>query len=165
MSEKGEKRAFTDNIRVAIPGCIAQEPKSQQMDMNEQLAQEWTTLQNNHEPHERSALLIKLVAVALFAGAWLAGLDPLMVCALVLLLWFQESILKTWQSRLAARLLVLEAMIKRGPRSGDHPYQLHSQWLAQRPGLADRLIEYGHSAIRPTVAFPYGALLLLAVVL
>lgn len=135
------------------------------MDMNEQLAQEWTTLQNNHESHERSALLIKLVAVVLFAGAWLAALDPLMVCALMLLLWFQESILKTWQSRLAARLLGIEAIIKRGPQSDDRPYQLHSQWLAHRPGLAGLLIEYGHSAIRPTVAFPYAALLLLAVIL
>lgn len=134
------------------------------MDMNEQLAQEWTTLQNNHESHERSALLIKLVTVVLFTGAWLTALDPFLLCALVLLLWFQESILKTWQSRLATRLLGIEAMIKRGPQSDDHPYQLHSQWLAQRPGLAGLLIEYGHSAIRPTVAFPYGALLLLAVI-
>jgi hypothetical protein len=135
------------------------------MDINEQLAQEWTTLQNNHESHERSALLIKLVAVVLFSGAWLAGLDPLVVCALVLILWFQESVLKTWQSRLAARLIGIEATFKRGPQSGDQPFQLHSQWLAQRAGLAGLLIEYGHSAIRPTVAFPYAALLILAAVL
>lgn len=135
------------------------------MDMNEQLAQEWTTLQNNHESHERSALLIKLVAVVLFAGAWLAGLEPLLGCALVLILWFQESVLKTWQTRLAARLLGIEAMIKRGLQSDDRPYQLHSQWLGQRPGLAGLLIEYGQNAVRPTVAFPYGALLLLAVIL
>lgn len=135
------------------------------MDMNEQLAQEWTTLQNNHESHERSALVIKLVAVVLLAGTWLAGLDPLMGCALVLLLWFQESILKTWQSRLAVRLLDIEAMIKRGSQNDGQPFQLHSHWLAQRPGLAGLLIEYGQNAIRPTVAFPYAALLLLAVIL
>lgn len=135
------------------------------MDMNEQLAQEWTTLQNNHESHERSALVIKLVAVVLFAGTWLAGLDPLMGCALVPILWFQESILKTWQSRLAVRLLDIEAMIKRVSQNDGQPFQLHSHWLAQRPGLAGLLIEYGQNAIRPTVAFPYAALLLLAVIL
>ncbi|MDO9198888.1 hypothetical protein [Rhodoferax sp.] len=135
------------------------------MDMNEQLAQEWTTLQNNHESQERSALVVKLVAVVLFAGTWLTGLDPLMGCALVLILWFQEAILKTWQSRLASRLLGIEAMIKRGAQNDGQPFQLHSHWLAQRPGLAGLLIEYGQNAIRPTVAFPYGALLLLAVIL
>jgi len=135
------------------------------MDMNEQLAQEWTTLQNNHESHERSALVIKLVAVVLSAGTWLAGLDPLIGCALVLILWLQESILKTWQSRLAVRLLDIEAMIKRGSQDDGQPFQLHSHWLAQRPGLAGLLIEYGQNAIRPTVAFPYGALLLLTVIL
>jgi hypothetical protein len=134
------------------------------MNVNEPLAQEWTTLQNNHESHERSALLIKLFAVALLAGARIAGLDLPAICALVLILWFQEAILKTWQSRLAARLTVLEAMIERGARSGERPFQLHSQWLAQRSGLAGLLIEYGRSAIRPTVAFPYAILLLLAAV-
>ena len=135
------------------------------MDIEEQLAQEWTTLQNNHESHERSALLIKLVAVALFSGVWLGGLDPLGVCALMLILWFQEAVLKTWQNRLASRLIALEAIFQRGPTRCDHPYQLHSQWLAQRAGLAGLLVEYGHSAFRPTVAFPYAALLLLAAVL
>ena len=134
------------------------------MDINEQLAQEWTTLQNNHESHERSALLIKLFAVALLAGARITELDLPVVCALVLILWFQEAILKTWQSRLAARLTAVEAMIERGARSGEQPFQLHSQWLAQRAGLTGLLLEYGHSAIRPTVAFPYAVLLLLAAV-
>jgi hypothetical protein len=107
-------------------------------------------------------LATKLIAVMLFAGAWLAGLDPLVVCALVLILWFQEAILKTWQKRLAARLIGIEAAFKLGPQGADKPFQLHSEWLAQRPGLTGLLIEYGHSAIRPTVAFPYAALLLLA---
>lgn len=135
------------------------------MDINEQLAQEWTSLQNNHESHERSALLIKLVAVVLSTFAWVLGLDPVVLCALLLILWFQEAVLKTWQNRLAARLMGIEAVFKRGPQSTDEPFQLHSQWLAQRPGLAGLLLEYARSASRPTVAFPYAVLLILAVVL
>jgi hypothetical protein len=133
------------------------------MDINEQLAQEWTTLQNNHEAHERSALLIKLVAVVLSALAWVLGLDSVVLCALLLILWFQEAVLKTWQNRLAARLIGIESVFKRDPQGGAEPFQLHSQWLAQRPGLAGLLAEYARSAGRPTVAFPYVVLVMLAI--
>lgn len=133
------------------------------MDLEKQLAQEWTTLQNNHESHERSALLIKLVAVAVVFGAWLGDIHSLVVCTLMLIMWLQEAVLKTWQSRLAVRLIALEGMFQRAVGQNDRPFQLHSHWLAQRAGLIRLLIEYGRSAIRPTVAFPYVALLLLAV--
>jgi hypothetical protein len=38
--------------------------------------------------------------------------------------------------------------------------QLHSEWQAGRGALTGMLIEYATSASRPTVAFPYVALLL-----
>lgn len=135
------------------------------MDINEQLAREWTTLQNNHESHERSALLIKLVAVVLSAVAWVLGLDAVVLCALVLVLWCQEAVLKTWQNRLAARLTGIELAFKRGSQSTAEPFQLHSQWLAQRPGLVGLLVDYARSAVRPTVAFPYAVLVTLAIIL
>lgn len=133
------------------------------MDINEQLAREWTTLQNNHESHERSALLIKLVAVVLSAVAWVLGLDAVVLCALVLVLWCQEAVLKTWQTRLAARLTGIELAFRRGSQSTAEPFQLHSRWLAQRPGLAGLLVDYARSAVRPTVAFPYAVLVILAI--
>ena len=127
------------------------------MAMHAQLAQEWTTLQNNHESHERSALLIKLVTVALFA---LAALDPLEMAALVLLLWLQEAVLKTWQGRLADRLVHVESLLAGTGHGPMQAYQLHSLWQAQRPDLGGLLAQYGRSALRPTVAFPYAPLLL-----
>ena len=131
--------------------------------MKEQLAQEWTTLQNNHEAYERSALLIKLAAVALVA---IAALDPLVVAVLVLVLWLQEAVLKTWQGRLAERLITLEVALKGENQKNSEPaFQLHSQWRARRPGLAGLLTQYGRSALRPTVAFPYALLLLLVAML
>ena len=132
------------------------------MDIKQHLSQEWTTLQNNHESHERSALAVKLLAVVLSALAWILGLDAVALCALLLTLWLQEAILKTWQNRLAARLIGIEVAFKRSFQFGDEPFQLHSQWQAQRPGLAGLLAEYARSAGRPTVAFPYVVLLILA---
>jgi len=134
------------------------------MDPKEQLSQEWTTLQNNHESHERSALWIKLVAVVLSALAWVAGLVPEVLAALVLMLWCQEAVLKTWQNRLADRLVGIEAMFRGEAEGVVQPFQLHSRWLAQRPGLKGLLLDYARSAIRPTVAFPYVALLLLTLI-
>jgi hypothetical protein len=134
------------------------------LNTKEQLAQEWTTLQNNHESYERSALLIKLVAVVLSAIAWVAGLVPEVLVALVLILWFQEAVLKTWQNRLADRLMALESMLRGEAEGVAQPFQLHSRWLAQRPGLKGLLQDYGRSAVRPTVAFPYVALLLLTLI-
>lgn len=134
------------------------------MDIKAQLAQEWTTLQNNHEAYERSALALKLAATLLTAAAWVYGLDPLALGALVLILWVQEAVLKTWQNRLVTRLVDIEAMFRPGSRGGDEPFQLHSQWLATRPGLMGLLADYARSALRPTVAFPYAALLLLVLV-
>ena len=133
------------------------------MEIQHALAQEWATLQNNHEAQERNALWLKLAAVLLVAGSWAMDWPPLLGGALVLVLWLQEAILKTWQHRLAERLLVIEAAFTRDPQGAAAPFQLHSQWLAQRPGLAGLLAEYGRSALRPTVAYPYAVLCLLAV--
>jgi len=129
--------------------------------MSEHLAQEWTTLQNNHEAYEKSALQIKLLAVAMVALGLMAVLDPALLGVLLLTLWFQEAMLKTWQGRLSDRLRVVEHALKLGDQAQCHPFQLYSQWLAKRPGLAGLLMEYGRSAMRPTVAFPYGVLLML----
>jgi hypothetical protein len=134
------------------------------MEIQHALAQEWATLQSNHEAQERNALWLKLAAVLLVAGSWAMDLPPLLGGALVLVLWLQEAILKTWQHRLAERLLVIEAALMRGPQAAEAPFQLHSQWLAQRPGLSGLLAEYGRSALRPTVAYPYAVLCVLAVV-
>ena len=133
--------------------------------MNDALAHEWTTLQNQHEAYERSGLLIKLLAVVLVAaGSWGASSAPVAeVGMLVLVLWAQEAILKTWQARLAERLLVVEAAL--GGQGSDEtlPFQLHTQWQKQRAGVASLMLEYAKSALRPTVAFPYAVLLVVVV--
>jgi hypothetical protein len=135
--------------------------------MTDALAHEWTTLQTQHEAYERSALLIKMLAVVLVAaGSWFSSSASVAaVGMLVLVLWAQEAILKTWQARLAARLLVLEAALGGQASVETLPFQLHALWQAQRPGAVSLLLEYAKSALRPTVAFPYAVLLVVAVCL
>lgn len=135
------------------------------MESNTAWAQEWITLQGNFERYEACALAIKLVAVLLFfAAAWL-GADAWLVCLMLGVLWLQEAICKTFQSRLGQRLLQLEAWLGGAATAGaGSAFQLHSAWRDGRKGAAGLLADYAASACRPTVAFPY-AVLLLAVVL
>jgi len=126
------------------------------------LAQEWVTLQSQHEQYEQSALLIKLTAVVLVAAGWALSLSGWCMASLLALLWVQESICRTSQSRLGTRLLRVEQFLKDGPLPVPPAFQLHSEWLAGRPGFAGLLAEYAVSARRPTVAFPHVFLMLLA---
>ena len=135
------------------------------METKAALSQEWTTLQNNHERYETGALLIKLLAVLLFfAGAALA-IEPWVLCLVLLVLWLQEGIFKTYQSRLGDRLLQLERLLANPGEAPDQAFQLHSAWLLQRKGMAGLLAEYAASACRPTVAFPHAVLVIAVLVL
>lgn len=118
---------------------------------------EWATLQNNHEQYERCSLLIKLGAIALFVAYLALSLDGLIVLLLMLVLWVQEAIFRTSQSRLGLRILRIEQCLDDGLSAP--AYQLHSEWLAARPGTAGLVAEYGKNMVRPTVAFPYVVLI------
>ena len=123
------------------------------------LHHEWLALQSQHERYEALALVVKLLA---FTALVLVP-DNGLALALLALLWLQEAVLKTFQGRLADRLLVVEAGLKSG---GDVPaMQLHSQWLASRPRGPALVGQYLKSALRPTVALPYPLLMLLVVVI
>jgi len=126
------------------------------------LGQEWVALQNNYEQYEKGALLIKLLAVALCTVGFALALHEMLMGVLLLVLWLQEGIYRTFQARLGVRILRIEQGIVSGESAA---FQLHSEWLASRPGMFGLLAEYGVSALRPTVAFPYAVLLALIVVL
>jgi hypothetical protein len=130
------------------------------MDNNTQLAQEWQTLQNNHEQHEKSALLIKLTCLVLCVAGWVAGVSLVALAILVVLCWGQEAIFKTYQARLAERLLHVESLLRESQPSSV-VMQLHSEWSARRPGAVSLIAGYAVSACRPTVAYPYVPILIL----
>lgn len=124
------------------------------------LGREWTTLQHHYERYEFGALVIKLTALVLFFAATVLVVAPAFVSLLMAVLWLQEGIFKTFQARLGERLLAIEQAL-----SGAAPtpaFALHSGFLAARRGPAALLREYLSSAARPTVAFPYGVLLVVA---
>lgn len=125
------------------------------------LAREWTALHRDCEAAERSALGIKLGAVALAVLAIALGFDAVLAMALVAILWLQESILRTGQARLVERLLHVEALLREGGCAPGQACQLYSAWLAARPGAAGLAVEYLRAAVRPTVAFPHAVLLAL----
>ncbi len=125
------------------------------------LGQEWLTLQNNYEQYEKTGLLVKLGSMALFVLALGLGVNTVLTALLIVLLWLQEAIFRTFQARLGERILRIESLIKRGLQTEGMAFQLHSEWQASRKDTAGLLMEYFNSALRPTVAFPYPVLLLI----
>ena len=137
------------------------------------LSHEWITLQTSHERYETGGLLIKLFSVALTVAGFALHLNLKLMLALVAILWVQEGIYRTFQSRLGRRILRVEQFVKDGVRgevkggatgeaTGNVPhaaFQLLSEWLASRPGALGLVAEYARSACRPTVAFPYAVLM------
>lgn len=125
------------------------------------LGQEWIALQNHFEQYEKGGLLIKLIAIALCALGFVLALHEAVMVLMVLILWLQEGIYRTYQARLGARILRIEQGLKTAEASDIAAFQLHTEWLAARPNAIGLLFEYAASTLRPTVAFPYAALLLL----
>ena len=134
-------------------------------DTTDAAAREWQILQPMYERYEASALTIKLLAVALFGAGIAIDMPALWLALLCLVLWLQEGIFKTCQARLGARLLRIEQWLAGDVAAATlQVFQLHRDWAAQRAGSLGLLSEYLRSASRPTVAFPYAVLMLVAVV-
>ncbi len=134
------------------------------MDDKTGLGHEWITLQHNYERYEGHGLWIKLVAVVLAFAGMAVALEWWFVGLVLLVLWLQEGIFKTYQARLGDRLLEVEGLLRHNSAAPGPAYQLHAGWLARRKGAAGLIREYVASACRPTVAFPYAVLLLALVV-
>lgn len=128
------------------------------------LSQEWCTLQNHHEQHERNAIVIKLVCLSLCLVGVAALVPTPWLGLTIALLWALEAIVKTYQSRLADRLLKVEALLQLASPTGA-AMQLHTEWAVQRPGAAGLVVSYALSALKPTVAFPYVPLILAVIFL
>lgn len=123
------------------------------------LNQEWQTLQHQHEEYEKSALHIKLLGFVIYTIWWIWSADLILGCSFILLLWIQESMWRTWQARLATRILQIEALLQQIPPADQQACQLHTQWLAKRFRGFALLAEYIKNLIRPGIAFPYALML------
>lgn len=125
----------------------------------ELLAQEWITLQNNFERYETLALITKLAAFAVCIIFLISSISTFAGVFLVLLLWLQESVLKTFQGRFATRLTLIEQALNQTNDAPTPAMQFLTQWESQRPGSSELIKEYLSNALRPTIALPYPLLI------
>nr|WP_297350009.1 hypothetical protein [uncultured Glaciecola sp.] len=130
-----------------------------QQNLQNPLLIEWVTLQNQFDAFEKLSLAIKLVAVVmatLFAFE-LKHLDVIVV--LNSICWIQDAIWKTFQSRFADRLLLIESELS--TTSSDGNIQFNTAWEAKPRGLISLISEYLRHLAKPTVVFPHFVLLCL----
>jgi len=122
------------------------------------LQQEWELLHQDHERYDRSALFIKLAAIICCLLSLAYQLPLLLGILFVLTLWLQEGIWRTFQSRIADRLLSVENGLN---TKEDVPaaFQLYTRWEKDRPSTTGLIKSYISNSVRPTVAFPYIILL------
>jgi hypothetical protein len=129
----------------------------------EAIEKEWCLLQDQFDSYEKFSLLIKLANTGLLCTAYFVDRMSVFVLFLLLILWMQDAIWKTFQSRIETRLLQLENC--KFEASDVKVFQFNRQYLKNRPGFAGLICEYLKQALRPTVAFPHVALVLMQLVL
>lgn len=125
------------------------------------LQQEWLCLQNQYDSYEKHSLIIKLVALMLCPTLLFVAHVGAETIVFIALLWMQDGIWKTYQSRIGERLLVVEKAIVDG--QGHQAMQFNSIWRESRQGSVALLAEYISQAGKPTVAYPHALLLVLCV--
>lgn len=138
----------------------------------QELIQEWQLLQQEFDSYEKYSLLIKLVAVVLFIYCFSNDVRLWLVLFGLFVLWGQDAIWKTFQSRIEIRLLSLEAALaaivneqnESTNSSANEPsdviiaFQFNLEFAAQRGGIVNLIKEYTAQALRPTVLFPHALL-------
>ena len=75
------------------------------------LTNEWSLLQNQFDSYEKFSLLIKLFSVGVFIIASLSEQLNFIILILLFILWLQDAIWKTFQSRIENRLLQIEGYL------------------------------------------------------
>jgi len=127
--------------------------------------QEWAILHNDHEKYERYSLIIKLVNILICFTGLVSGMSFFPVIILLGVVWLQDGIWKTYQSRMSERILLVERYIKEEITTGSNEvaFQFYSEW-EKGPRSASALVkEYIRNALRPTVAYPHIILIILQV--
>ncbi len=120
---------------------------------------EWCVLQNQYDSYEKHSLYIKLASIAVFATAVVTQSIGLSIVAILLVLWLQDAIWKTFQSRIEPRLLQLEQYIADELRAP--AFQFNREYQKNRRGMVGLIAEYLKQSVRPTIAFPHAVLLLI----
>ena len=132
--------------------------------INDPRIQEWMTLHHDFEKYEQFALIIKLVCVIISVVCLTVFIDTLFSIILILTLWLQEGIWKTYQARIGARILVIEQQMLKATNDEPHRFQFYSEWEKNRPGMFGLMMEYIKNSFRPTVIYPYKILIVITII-
>jgi len=133
--------------------------------MNQDLITEWKILHNNHEEYEKYALIIKLLTIAIALTCFLFSISNIIAICILSILWLQEGIWKTYQSRISNRIEKIELSQRLDPEELEQdklePFQFYSQWNESRQSSLGLIMEYIKSTLKPTVLYPYLPLIII----
>ncbi len=126
------------------------------------LTNQWKTLHNSHESYEHYALIIKLVTIAITLFLLTFSLGTFTALLVIAILWLQEGIWKTFQSRTEAAIMAIEEQLDAvQAEEVEQPYLFYKEWQASRPSSKALVGEYLKNSLRPTVVYPYAPLMFL----
>lgn len=129
---------------------------------------EWCVLQNQFDSYEKHSLFIKLLSIVVMLVAEVSGVIGIPIALILVVLWLQDAIWKTFQSRLEPRLFQIEKTISdesnESNESNESVCQFNSEYHKIRLSGLALIIEYARQSIRPTVAFPHVVLILILLV-
>ncbi len=120
---------------------------------------EWCLLQNQFDSYEKNSLYIKCVNIIVYFSALIVDVISISIVPVLMVLWLQDGIWKTFQSRIESRLLQIERIIAQ--TGAENAFQFNSEY--QKTSLSGMSLvgEYVKQSVRPTVAFPHVVLVLL----
>ena len=125
-----------------------------------ELGTEWRLLQNQFDSYEKHSLYIKLSSIIVLLIAAVTGQTNSYIILILSVLWLQDGIWKTFQSRIEIRLLQIEKCI--AEKSEENAFQFNTAYDEASLNGLSLVGEYARQSIRPTVAFPHSVLILIA---
>lgn len=92
-------------------------------------------------------------------AAEISDVISIFIVLVLVVLWLQDAIWKTFQSRIEPRLLQIEKYISE--KSEESVFQFNSEYHRDRLSGISLIKEYVRQSIRPTVVFPHIVLILI----
>ncbi len=123
---------------------------------------EWCLLQNQFDSYKKHSLYIKLLSIIVLLAAEISDVISIIIVLVLVVLWLQDAIWKTFQSRIEPRLLKIEKYISE--KSEESVFQFNSEYHRDRLSGISLIKEYVRQSIRPTVAFPHIVLILIVLI-
>ncbi|MFB0981356.1 MAG: hypothetical protein QMC62_10630 [Alteromonadaceae bacterium] len=124
-----------------------------------ELMTEWCLLQNQFDSYEKHSLYIKLVSILVLLSAEISGFMGISLIFILFVLWGQDAIWKTFQSRIEPRLFQIEKSISTD--CSESACQFNSEYNKVSLSSLALIMEYARQSVRPTIAFPHVALIII----